>query len=172
MKTVFTGLSTVTGSLFLQRCCCDGYLVNSGPLNLKLFACLDTTKSKQLISLINSFPFRQEKLHFFSLSSLCFVLLLSCWVALQCLCAPVCSGRGLSRLWMALCLSKLSPRLPQSSAIPRPLRPLSLCLCLITTSAIWLQYVPTGPNPSCYTHIVQFCVLARQEPCETYYLCI
>lgn len=80
------------------------------------------------------------------LPSLCVTVEL---LALQCLCATVCSGRGLLRLWMALCLSKLSPRLPRSSAIPPPLIPFSLCL--ITSLAILLHYIPIGPNPSCYT---------------------
>lgn len=66
------------------------------------------------------------------------------------LCAPACSGRVLFRT-MNGPLSKLSPRLPQSSAIPPPLRLFCLCLCLITSLVIWLQYVPIGLNPNCCT---------------------
>lgn len=100
-----------------------------------------------------------------------FVLLLSGSAVLQCLCALVCSGRGLLWLWMALCLSQLSPRLPRFSAIHPSTSETALFLCnhmvgnLATVRSHWHE------PKLLHSHILQSCLLVRQEPCETYYLC-
>lgn len=128
------------------------------------FCQLFTPAKLPLIALIkhtNLLPHSSQWLIFrgFCLSSLRLVLLLSFWVALGCLCASACSGRVLLRLWMALCPSKLSPRLPRSSATA--LRKLSLSLI----SSLY------GMFPLDRTQAAQTAVLFRQEPCEMCYLC-
>lgn len=88
-----------------------------------------------------------------------FVLLLSGSAVLQCLCALVCSGRGLLWLWMALCLSQLSPRLPRFSAIHPSTSETALFLCnhmvgnLATVCSHWRE------PKLLHSHILQSCLL-------------
>lgn len=111
-------------------------------------------------------PHRSQQLIFTArlcLSCTSLVSLLSCWGASVFL----CSGEALG-LWIAFCLPRLSPRLPQSPAIsppPRPFSPSPLITYLATVRSHW-------PRPRLLrSHRAVLCLLTRQMPCEMYYFC-
>lgn len=109
----------------------------------------------------------------FCRSSLRPVLPTSCWAALRCLCAPVCSGRAF--------VKTMNGSLSAAQAIswtpsPEPLPSLYLwhrsrslfnhiACSLASVGSHWPKAMLL------HSHILQFCLLARQEPCEIYYRC-
>lgn len=141
-------------------------------ISLTTFACIDNTLSKRLVSLL-SFGRRKT----FSINVLSVFASLR-WVAEWRFDVFVPRSAQAGACWVYerpfVCpnylLDSHNP-LPSLHLWDHSLS-LSLCLCLITSLAIWLQYVPIGLNPSGYT--LTHCVSVYwpwQEPCEMYYLC-